>query len=263
MKETTLRARLRQRLQKPGLVVKAAGIKVVLAGEGADELCAGYRFCERALGLGTETPPATHWPEPVLRLLATAAPDPALLAEGLPGLTAQARALGYPELMIGHLAGKLALARQLIHPDFAQRFSREDPFLAFFRRYDVARSLDGREPIKQVLNLWMRTGFANYVLGAERLDMASAVEQRLPFITGNDQDGEIAARYYRVIDYCYSKNISVIITCNTSLKELARIIGGRAWDRLQQMAPRGFMMDLAGVPSWRQMQSGRQMVGIK
>jgi len=88
-------------------------------------------------------------------------------------------------------------------------------------------------------------------------------EQRLPFITGNDQDGEIAARYYRVIDYCYSKNISVIITCNTSLKELARIIGGRAWDRLQQMAPRGFMMDLAGVPSWRQMQSGRQMVGIK
>ncbi len=162
--------------------VKAAGIKVVLAGEGADELCAGYRFCERALGLGTETPPATHWPEPVLRLLATAAPDPALLAEGLPGLTAQARALGYPELMIGHLAGKLALARQLIHPDFAQRFSREDPFLAFFRRYDVARSLDGREPIKQVLNLWMRTGFANYVLGAERLDMASAVEQRLPFI---------------------------------------------------------------------------------
>lgn len=82
-------------------------------------------------------------------------------------------------------------------------------------------------------------------------------EQRLPFITGNDQSGEIEARYYRVIDYCYNQNISVIITCNTSLEKLARIIGGRAWDRLQQMAPKGFMMDLAGVPSWRQRQSGR------
>lgn len=161
--------------------VKAAGIKVVLAGEGADELCAGYRFCERALGVGGEAPAAVNWPEPVLRLLA-AAPNAAQPAGALPGLAAQARALGYPELMIGHLAGKLALAHQLLHPDFLRRSSAEDPLLAFFRRYDVARQLDGREPIKQVLNLWMRTGFANYVLGAERLDMASAVEQRLPFI---------------------------------------------------------------------------------
>lgn len=162
--------------------VRAAGIKVVLAGEGADELCAGYKFCERALGLGVDAAPAVHWPEAALRLLASRAPDAGLLAEGLPALTAQARALGYPELMIGHLAGKLALGRQLVNPDFAQRFREADPFLAFFGRYDVARTLDGREPIKQVLNLWMRTGFANYVLGGERLDMAHAVEQRLPLI---------------------------------------------------------------------------------
>lgn len=162
--------------------VRAAGIKVVLAGEGADELCAGYKFCERALGLGIDVAPSVHWPEAALRLLASQNPTAGLLADGLPALTAQARALGCPELMIGHLAGKLALARRLINPDFARRFSQEDPFLAFFRRYDVARTLEGREPIKQVLNLWIRTGFANYVLGAERLDMAHAVEQRLPFI---------------------------------------------------------------------------------
>lgn len=82
-------------------------------------------------------------------------------------------------------------------------------------------------------------------------------EQRLPFITGNDQAGEIQARYYRVIDYCYMHNISIVATCNTSLSQLETIVGGRAWDRLCQMAPKGFMMDLTGVPSWRRLQSGR------
>jgi hypothetical protein len=55
--------------------------------------------------------------------------------------------------MIGHLAGKLAVAHQLLHPDFLRRSSVENPLLAFFLRYDVARQLDGRELIKQVLNL--------------------------------------------------------------------------------------------------------------
>jgi asparagine synthase (glutamine-hydrolysing) len=38
------------------------------------------------------------------------------------------------------------------------------------------------EPAKGLLYLWLRTIFANYHMGADRLDMAHAVEVRLPFL---------------------------------------------------------------------------------
>lgn len=71
------------------------------------------------------------------------------------------------------------------------------------------------------------------------------------------QAAEVAARYFRVIDYCYSWNISLVITSNLSIPQLAKRLGARNWDRLGQMAPVGFMIDLTGVPSWRQKESGR------
>ena len=83
-------------------------------------------------------------------------------------------------------------------------------------------------------------------------------EQTLPFIKAEEQATEIQARYFRVIDYCYSWQISLVITSNLSMSQLARILGPRSWDRLGQMAPLGFMMDLTSVPSWRLTRSGRQ-----
>lgn len=82
-------------------------------------------------------------------------------------------------------------------------------------------------------------------------------EQRIPFIAAEMQQEEIQARYFRVIDYCYQWQISLVITSNLSLPALERHLGGRCWDRLCQMAPKGFMYDLTGVPSWRQKASGR------
>jgi DNA replication protein DnaC len=82
-------------------------------------------------------------------------------------------------------------------------------------------------------------------------------EQTIPFIKAEDQTTERQARYFRVIDYCYTFNIAVVITSNLSIRQLEKHLGGRAWDRLCQMAPTGFMFDLSGVPSWRQKESGR------
>lgn len=82
-------------------------------------------------------------------------------------------------------------------------------------------------------------------------------EQRLPFVAADDQTAELQARYFRVLDYCYTRQISVVLTSNLAPPELATHLGGRCWDRLAEMAPRGFVVSLAGVASWRQAKSGR------
>ena len=71
-------------------------------------------------------------------------------------------------------------------------------------------------------------------------------QQIIPFVAGPDQDNERHARYFRFVDYCYTDMVSLIITTNLSLggfekSPFAQHIGGRAFDRLAEMAPKGFM----------------------
>ncbi len=82
-------------------------------------------------------------------------------------------------------------------------------------------------------------------------------EQAIPFVTAADQAAERASRYFRMIDYCYTRGISVIITSNLAPDALAQHTGRRVWDRLQEMAPRGYIVDLAGLPSYRVKAGGR------
>jgi hypothetical protein len=91
-------------------------------------------------------------------------------------------------------------------------------------------------------------------------------QQTLQYISqqnkGYFQEREIEARYFRFINHCYDYQISVIITTNLSLAgghgcDLAKHIGGRAWDRLCQMAPAGYMIGMGNVPSWRVKAGGR------
>lgn len=83
-------------------------------------------------------------------------------------------------------------------------------------------------------------------------------EQRIDYAGGDDgQRREKQHRYYKIINYCYDFQVSVIITTNLGLDGLRDCLGGRAWSRLAQMAPKGFMVDLTGVPDYRLRQSGR------
>lgn len=82
-------------------------------------------------------------------------------------------------------------------------------------------------------------------------------QMSLPFIKADRQAEEIQARYFRFINFCYERQISLVITTNLSIPELKEHIGARSFDRLGEMAPTGFMVSLAGVSSWRIKRSGR------
>ncbi|MFO1448328.1 MAG: asparagine synthase (glutamine-hydrolyzing) [Opitutaceae bacterium] len=160
--------------------VRAAGYKVVLAGEGADELGAGYHFCEKVL----QSPPSSplKWPRAALRLLRPYSPLERQIAGTSPWLVRASRLLGFPDAITEYVGAKIGAMRDLLAPDFAATFARRDPYREFFRQFDLRRQLLGREPVKQVLTLWLKSFFVNYVLAGERLDMAHGVELRLPFL---------------------------------------------------------------------------------
>jgi DNA replication protein DnaC len=82
-------------------------------------------------------------------------------------------------------------------------------------------------------------------------------EQNIAYVSNDFQAREIQNRYFKIIDYCYTWQVSTIITTNLKIMELADRIGGRCFSRLQQMAPAGFMVDMAGVPDYRRVSSGR------
>lgn len=79
-------------------------------------------------------------------------------------------------------------------------------------------------------------------------------EGALPFIRSSDQ---IRTRYYDLINYCYRQNLSIIMTSNYRLNELATFLGGATWSRLLEMVPDGFMIDITGVRDYRPIAGGR------
>lgn len=82
-------------------------------------------------------------------------------------------------------------------------------------------------------------------------------EQNIEYISAEGQAREKQHRYFKLVNYCYDFRVSLIITSNLSLGLLKDVMGDRAWSRLLQMAPSGFMLDLTGVMDWRARQSGR------
>lgn len=162
--------------------IQTAGYRAVMAGEGADELFAGYDFLRQAVmgsdGQGTRVRRAAR----LLRLLGPLDETEQQIARVAPLLARASRAVELPKTLVSPFATAMALLRSVLAPDFAAQFAGHDPYWALLRRLDWRGRLWGREPAKQLLYLWLRSVFVNYHMAADRLDMAHAVEVRLPFL---------------------------------------------------------------------------------
>ena len=160
--------------------VQRAGYKVVLGGEGADELFGGYHFASAALSKAVDRPRLASVrvlkrllarPPRALREVGNVSP---LLARGL-------QIFGFPEDLLGSLGNDFSLLRSLLNPDFVARHAEQDPYREFLRQFRL-RDIVTWEPFQAIIYIWMKSHFPNYVLAGERLDMAHAVEVRLPYL---------------------------------------------------------------------------------
>ena len=183
-----------------------AGFKVVLTGEGSDEIFAGYAHLRRDIALERDIDREVanrraHTGEPDrrpgldggfdrspggARLHATNGASAGLMlpeGESLP-LDGVRAALGFvPSWMeakgtLGHRVGSL------LAPDFLRSFEGTSAATTFLASVDVEGQLRGRARVDQSLYLWTKTALAGYILRTlgDGMEMAHAVEGRVPFL---------------------------------------------------------------------------------
>jgi asparagine synthase (glutamine-hydrolysing) len=167
--------------------VQRAGYKTVLAGEGADELFAGYGFCRTAVlgaanGNGHAGGLLRGKVRTALRLMRPSSPEQATIAQTSRWLSRASKVIDLPDWLTGTLAERMQLMRGVIAPDLLIRKRKLDPYKTLYDSVGATEKLRGREPAKQLIYLWLKTIFPGYILAADRADMAHSVEVRLPFL---------------------------------------------------------------------------------
>jgi asparagine synthase (glutamine-hydrolysing) len=168
--------------------VREAGGKVVLTGEGADEMLGGYAHFRRdvarhgAAGL----PPddrnrLARWLRAAEAASAASAPRRAAFFDAAAPLRA---AVGFVPSWLEAQFGVACRQQGWLADGFARRIAPRDSFGALAD----ALALDGRirrwEPLHRSLYLYAHTNLPNYVLSVlgDRMEMAHSVEGRVPFL---------------------------------------------------------------------------------
>ncbi len=167
--------------------VRDAGYKVVITGEGSDEILGGYAHFRRDMLLynreGQDPAVVAGLLDDLERLNPVS--RGLLLPHGEAGpLHGVKRLLGFVPSWIETFSARSVKTRALLSGDFLERFGQREGFRAFFSDVDVRGQLEGREPLHQSLYLWAKTGLPSYILTmlGDRMEMAHSIEGRVPFL---------------------------------------------------------------------------------
>lgn len=167
--------------------VRDAGYKVVLTGEGSDEILGGYpHFRQDMLSHHTEG----QDPEELKRLLQELASGNqvsrgVLLPEGESDPADIVRSmLGFVPTWLDTHTGTVLRLRKLYDDDFLNEHVGKDGFAHLFSSIDVPSRLQGRNAVHAALYLWAKTALPDYILTVlgDRMEMAHSVEGRVPFL---------------------------------------------------------------------------------
>jgi asparagine synthase (glutamine-hydrolysing) len=167
--------------------VNAAGYKVVLTGEGSDEILGGYPHFRRDLVLFEKEGLAPGEREQLLAELeqANAVSRGLLMPFGESvSLDAVRRALGFVPSWMEAFATGMHKLRALLAPEYAVVAEQRDPYADLLNGLNVADQLTGRPPVHQSLYMWAQTILPRYILTllGDRMEMAHSVEGRVPFL---------------------------------------------------------------------------------
>jgi asparagine synthase (glutamine-hydrolysing) len=167
--------------------VRDAGYKVVITGEGSDEILGGYAHFRRDMLLynreGQDPEVIANLLEELKRLNPVS--RGLLLPHGEPGsLEGVKRVLGFVPSWIETFSARSEKMRALLAADFLETYGEREGFRALFYDMDVRGQLTGRDPLHQSLYLWAKTGLPTYILTmlGDRMEMAHSVEGRVPFL---------------------------------------------------------------------------------
>jgi asparagine synthase (glutamine-hydrolysing) len=167
--------------------VRNAGYKVVLTGEGSDEILAGYPHFRRDVLLHNAQ---NQDADTVTRLLLqlnerNSVSRGLLLPDGNAGpLTRVKKLLGFVPSWMEAFSSGARKTRALCSESFLAQFAEREDFQPFLDSVDVRGQLSGRDPLHQALYLWAKAILPAYILTmlGDRMEMAHSVEGRVPFL---------------------------------------------------------------------------------
>jgi asparagine synthase (glutamine-hydrolysing) len=167
--------------------VRDAGYKVVITGEGSDEILGGYAHFRRDMLLYNREGQDPAEIEQLLTWLNenNTVSRGLLLPDGDVGdLEAVRRILGYIPSWFETFSSRAMKVRPLLAEDFSCRFKHRESYLQLLSDIDVADQLKGRDALNQSLYLWGKSVLATYILVmlGDRMEMAHSIEGRVPFL---------------------------------------------------------------------------------
>lgn len=165
--------------------VRDAGFKVVLTGEGADDVLAGYEHfrmdvllhdaseAERFRGLAALEKESRH-------VAGYMVPS----GEQFLSMDKAQRMLGFVPSWFRAKASLGFRCQGLIDDGFKAEHGQVDVFEKFLNRLDLAGQVKGRTKLDQALYLYEKSSLPNYILSilGDRMEMAHSIEARLPFL---------------------------------------------------------------------------------
>jgi asparagine synthase (glutamine-hydrolysing) len=167
--------------------VRNAGYKVVMTGEGSDEILGGYAHFRRDMVLynrqGQDPKVAAEMLDQLTKLNPVS--RGLLLPDGETGpLDGVRRALGFVPSWIETFSARSMKVRSVLSEDFLGSFGQRPGYLALLNEIDIRGQLAGREPVHQSLYLWSKTVLPGYILTmlGDRMEMAHSIEGRVPFL---------------------------------------------------------------------------------
>ncbi len=156
--------------------MRADGIGVVLTGEGADEVFAGYAHLRSDLAGDRDDG----------GLAASNGASAGLMLPSGQGLdlSAVARAIGFVPTWMAAKATLGHRLRSLLSDDFIAMQGDRDAYGISLADVGVRRQLCGRSRVHQSLYLWNKSALATYILRTlgDGMEMAHSIEGRLPFL---------------------------------------------------------------------------------
>jgi len=167
--------------------VRDAGYKVVLTGEGSDEILGGYAHFRRDMLLYNRE---GQDPAEIEKLLGwldehNAVSRGLLLPDGEIGpVDSVRRVLDFVPSWIETFSTRAVKLQPLLSDGFRSRFANQVGVFPVLDEVDVRRQLAGRDPLNQSLYLWSKTALCGYILTmlGDRMEMGHSIEGRVPFL---------------------------------------------------------------------------------